>query len=209
MSSLTDTFMDYSINLRQKFTEDILRESLVKLGGSYRPEHSLASFHTVPEAKDDRRIEAVVKRADGSEVKIRSKYLIGADGGRSTVRQLAEIAFEGEETQYRWVRMDGIIHTNMPDARLGIGAVESATHGSCLWVPYDHLRTRIGYNVSQELFDKYKGTFTQEDAIHEAKLAYQPFTLTFEHVDWFTLYQIRQHLAAKFWDEERVFLAGG
>ena len=39
--------------------------------------------------------EVEVKRADGSHDRVKGRYLIGADGARSTVRGKADIAFEG------------------------------------------------------------------------------------------------------------------
>lgn len=37
---------------------------------------------------------------------VRTKYVIGADGGKSTVRKLSGIPFEGNRTGAKWVRMD-------------------------------------------------------------------------------------------------------
>lgn len=47
----------------------------------------------------------------------KSKYLIGADGGRSFVRRHAGIPFEGDRSDDQWIRIDGLIETNMPLAR--------------------------------------------------------------------------------------------
>ena len=209
LGNMTDTFMDYAILLRQKFSEDIFREALVAVGGSFRSQTALQSFDVESDADSEHPVSSTVAGADGATYTIRSKYLIGADGGKSTVRSLAGIRFEGQETEHRWVRMDAIVRTDMPHARLGVGAVESNTHGSLLWAPNDHGRTRVGYTVFPELYEKYNGSLTLEDAIHEAKQAIRPFTLEFESVDWFSVYTIRQRLAAQFWDRGRVLLAGG
>src|SRR5258708_5103444 len=40
-------------------------------------------------------VEATLTNAQGESEKLRGRYLIGADGGRSTVRRLAGIEFEG------------------------------------------------------------------------------------------------------------------
>src|SRR5271168_1071980 len=50
-------------------------------------------------------IEATVTNAAGESEKLRGKYLIGADGGRSAVRNLAEIAFEGFTWEERFIKI--------------------------------------------------------------------------------------------------------
>lgn len=46
-----------------------------------------------------------------------SKYLIGADGGRSFVRRVSGIPFDGDTSEDRWIRIDGIVETDMPITR--------------------------------------------------------------------------------------------
>jgi phenol 2-monooxygenase (NADPH) len=43
-----------------------------------------------------------------------SKYLVGADGGRSFVRRHAGIPFDGNTSEDKWIRIDGIVETDMP-----------------------------------------------------------------------------------------------
>jgi 3-(3-hydroxy-phenyl)propionate hydroxylase len=50
-------------------------------------------------------VEATVTNAAGESEKLRGKYLIGADGGRSAVRNLAEIAFEGFTWEERFIKI--------------------------------------------------------------------------------------------------------
>jgi 3-(3-hydroxy-phenyl)propionate hydroxylase len=50
-------------------------------------------------------VEATVINAAGETEKLRGKYLIGADGGSSTVRRLAEVAFEGFTWEERFIKI--------------------------------------------------------------------------------------------------------
>jgi 3-(3-hydroxy-phenyl)propionate hydroxylase len=50
-------------------------------------------------------VDATVINADGETEKLRGKYLIGADGGSSTVRRFAEIAFEGFTWPERFIKI--------------------------------------------------------------------------------------------------------
>jgi 3-(3-hydroxy-phenyl)propionate hydroxylase len=56
-------------------------------------------------AQTDDHVEATVTNAAGDSEKIRGKYLIGADGGSSTVRRLAGIAFEGFTYPERFIKI--------------------------------------------------------------------------------------------------------
>jgi 3-(3-hydroxy-phenyl)propionate hydroxylase len=50
-------------------------------------------------------VEATVTNAAGETEVLRGKYLIGADGGSSTVRRLADIAFEGFTWEERFIKI--------------------------------------------------------------------------------------------------------
>ncbi len=50
-------------------------------------------------------VEAIITGPDGASETLRGKYLVGADGGRSTVRRLAEIAFEGFTWPERFIKI--------------------------------------------------------------------------------------------------------
>ena len=50
-------------------------------------------------------VEVTVTNADGESETLNAKYLIGADGGSSTVRRLADIAFEGFTWPERFIKI--------------------------------------------------------------------------------------------------------
>ncbi|GAB3796036.1 FAD-dependent monooxygenase [Micromonospora zhanjiangensis] len=76
-------------------TTEILRDRLAELGGSVETGTELVGL-----GQDDAGVTATVARA-GRTGSIRAGYLVGADGGGSTVRRAAGMAFLGEtvETQ--------------------------------------------------------------------------------------------------------------
>jgi len=118
-----------------------------------------------------------------------SKYIVGADGSSSMVRTLAGIQSEGEPSPFHWIRIDGMMQTDMPDSRIGFAAVESATHGNVLWVALDHGATRVGITLSPEKLAKYNGKPTEEDVKNEAVEAMLPFKLEILKTDWWTCYR--------------------
>ena len=72
----------------------------------------------------------------------------------------------------------------------------------------DHGATRIGYVLSPEMYAKYGKDMSQEDAVKEAKAAMAPFEVEFLQVDWHTVYVIKQRVAERFQDRERILLGG-
>ena len=206
-SGITDTFFDHLLLCRQRYTEDVIHQGYV--GYSRRPVvfgARLASYHM--DGKDsDYPISSTIELSNGQSTSLHSKYIIGADGGRSTVRELSGIAFEGGPNDRYWVRIDGIVKTSMPNARQGIVGIQSSSHGSVLWACLDHGRTRVGFALPPELWEEKGAKISQEEVIIEAQKALQPFTLDFETVDWWTVYSIGQRLAADY-RKDRVFIAG-
>ena len=73
----------------QSTTDMSLRARLEELGGEVEYSTRLASY-----AQDDNAVTATVEGPAGSQV-IRARYLVGADGGGSTVRRIAAIRFSG------------------------------------------------------------------------------------------------------------------
>lgn len=118
-----------------------------------------------------------------------SKFIVGADGGHSLVRRIAKIPAQGDRTHYRWVRIDGVFKTNMPDADVGFASIESKSHGNVLWVQLDHGIKRVGFAMTEEMLAKYGDKLTEERAVAEAVKSMEPFSLEVEKVEWWTLYR--------------------
>ncbi|THU93620.1 FAD/NAD(P)-binding domain-containing protein [Dendrothele bispora CBS 962.96] len=210
MDKLGDTFYKFALHLRQRLTEEQLIQALEDFGIKPYFQHRFEGYDINEGADNLYSVTAHVKDLVKDEIiEIKVKYLVGADGGKSVVRKLANISFDGENTKHRWIRMDAIVKTNMPSFR-NLNSIDSASHGQILWCPNDNGLTRIGYVFSQKLLEKYGGEqgVTLEVAMEEAKKAVSPFELEFERVDWFTIYGIGQRIAGTFCAHDRVFLAG-
>ncbi|MEZ0096107.1 FAD-dependent monooxygenase [Streptacidiphilus sp. EB129] len=86
-----DTRHPYSAMVPQSRTEEILAEHANTLGAQVRRGHEVVHLD-----QDEDGVEVTVSAGDRT-YRIRSSYLVGCDGGRSTVRRLAGIAFPGTE----------------------------------------------------------------------------------------------------------------
>ena len=208
LHTLSDTYLTFNLNIRQKYSENIFRTALERYGGKVNAGWILRNF-VLDDDADDYKISAEITDQRRRTVTAKSKYIIGADGGKSSVRKIAGIPFIGEKSAFQWVRIDAVIKTDMPQSRVGFGAIESATHGNnVLWVSLDHGRSRIGFALPKALQEQYGENITEEIVKQEAAKAMAPFKIEFVSVDWWTLYSIGQRLADTFQHQDRILLAG-
>ena len=208
MENMKDTQWDFALVLRQKYQEEIFRRRLRELGVRLEAPVELVDIKAeekIPE--DGYQITALTKdRNTGVEETIKCKYLVGADGGRSFVRRALDVPFDGSTSEDKWVRIDGVIETDMPKTRV-YAAIESPSHGNVLWAALDHGATRIGFAFTAERQKAYP-EFNEAAAVAEAIASVKPFSLKFKQVDWFTVYSVGQRIARNFFMKDCIFLAG-
>ncbi|MFF2084167.1 rifampin monooxygenase [Nocardia sp. NPDC058176] len=82
-----DTAHGYVLGIPQPVTDRLLTEHALELGAEIRRGTAVAGL-----SQDDDEVR--VDLADGT--RLRARYLVGADGGRSTVRKLLGVDFPGE-----------------------------------------------------------------------------------------------------------------
>ncbi|KNB53279.1 rifampin monooxygenase [Streptomyces caatingaensis] len=82
-----DTAHPYTLGIPQTITDRLLAERATELGAEIRRGHEVTGL-----AQDEEGV--TVELADGA--RLRTRYLVGCDGGRSTVRKLLGIGFPGE-----------------------------------------------------------------------------------------------------------------
>ncbi|KAI1624554.1 2,4-dichlorophenol 6-monooxygenase [Exophiala viscosa] len=206
VENVADTKFDFGLMLRQRYIEECLRDSFAALGGKIHDLTECVRLEYTNDPADG--VTATVKDIrTAAEYTVKSKYLVGADGGQSFVRRYLNIPFEGERTEDQWIRIDGKVKCNIPTPR-AYASIESLRHGNVLWAPLDRGVTRVGYVYTSELRSRYGGKVTEEIAIREAIEAVKPFELEFERVDWWTLYIIGQRVAATYQPHSRIVLVG-
>ncbi|SCL19446.1 rifampin monooxygenase [Micromonospora inyonensis] len=89
-----DTAHGYVLGIPQPVTDRLLAERASELGAEIRRGCELAGLR-----QDDHGV--TVELADGT--RLRSRYLVGCDGGRSTVRRLLGVGFPGEPARVEWL----------------------------------------------------------------------------------------------------------
>ncbi|WP_393055938.1 rifampin monooxygenase [Streptomyces sp. LN549] len=86
-----ETAHPYGVATPQPVTERLLEERAVELGTEIRRGCEVIGLS---QSEDGADAGVTVELADGTE--LRSRYLVGCDGGRSTVRKLLGVGFPGE-----------------------------------------------------------------------------------------------------------------
>lgn len=155
----------------------------------------------------------------GEEKVVRARYVLGADGARSRVRESIGCTMRGDSAFHAWGVMDVLAVTDFPDIRLKC-AIQSGTGGNILLIPREggHLfRMYVDLGeVDPEDHHAVRGT-TIEQIVARANAIIHPYTLDVREVAWHSVYEVGHRLTDRFDDvlpEEvgtrtpRVFIAG-
>ncbi|WP_105974788.1 rifampin monooxygenase [Streptomyces geranii] len=91
-----DTAHAYVLGIPQPRTDRLLNEHAVELGADIRRGCELVGLSQTEDATEDG-TGVTAELADGT--RLRARYLVGCDGGRSTVRKLLGVGFPGESAR--------------------------------------------------------------------------------------------------------------
>ncbi|QCB98235.1 3-hydroxybenzoate 4-monooxygenase [Arthrobacter sp. PAMC25564] len=156
---------------------------------------------------------------EGQERVVRAKYVIGADGARSKVREAIGCTLAGDAANHAWGVMDVLAVTDFPDIRTKC-AIQSGEGGSILHIPREGGHLFRMYVDLGEVDPNDKGAVrntTIEEIIHKANKILHPYTLDVRNVAWHSVYEVGHRLTDRFDDvlpEERgartprVFITG-
>lgn len=113
-----DTAHGYILGIPQPTTDRLLAEHAEQVGAQIRRGATVVGL-----SQEDAGVTAEL--ADGTRV--RGRYLVGCDGGRSTVRKLLGVGFPGEAAQTEWLRGEMSV-TEDPDTLARVVAEIRKTH---------------------------------------------------------------------------------
>lgn len=105
----------FTLGLPQNMTEVLLWDWAQECGAEIRRGTSLDSF---TQRSDSVEVHSV--DADGHRGTLCAQYLVGADGGGSTVRKLAGIPFEGRAASFRGIVVDAELECPWPEGRINM-----------------------------------------------------------------------------------------
>jgi phenol 2-monooxygenase (NADPH) len=156
---------------------------------------------------------------EGQESVVRAKYVVGADGARSKVRESIGCTLAGDQANHAWGVMDALAVTDFPDIRTKC-AIQSGSGGSILLIPREGGHLFRMYVDLGEVEPNKKGALRStsvEEIIHKANEILHPYTLDVRNVAWHSVYEVGHRLTDRFDDvlpeqrgtrTPRVFITG-
>ncbi|TFD23362.1 FAD-binding monooxygenase [Cryobacterium sp. TMS1-13-1] len=155
----------------------------------------------------------------GQERIVHAKYVVGADGARSAVRDSIGCTLAGDAAFHAWGVMDVLAVTDFPDIRTKC-AIQSGTGGSILHIPREGGYLFRMYVDLGEVAPDDNGAVRQtsmEQIIAKANAILHPYTLDVKNVAWHSVYEVAHRLTDRFDDvlpaeigirSPRVFILG-
>ena len=139
---------------------------------------------------------------EGRERVVRAKYVVGADGARSKVRESIGCTLAGDQANHAWGVMDVLANTDFPDIRLKC-AIQSHDGGSILLIPREggHL-FRMYVDLGEVPADDHGAVrkTTIEQIIAKANAIVHPYTVDVRNVAWHSVYEVGHRLTDRFDD---------
>ena len=156
---------------------------------------------------------------EGSELKVHTKYVVGADGARSNVRKSLGYRLRGDQANQAWGVMDVLADTDFPDVRKKCTIKANNGH-SILLIPREGgFLFRLYVNLG-EVAEGDSGGVRQtplEDVIAKAQEIMHPYKLDVKHVVWNSIYEVSHRITDDFDDrssdrtdsnDPRIFITG-
>ncbi|KAF2266555.1 FAD/NAD(P)-binding domain-containing protein [Lojkania enalia] len=171
----------------------------------------------------------VANAVTGQGETLRAKYLIGADGAQSQIRELLGTPFDGLATECFWAIMDCEVKTDYPHI-LDFSIVISDEHGGTILVPREQGVTRIYVQVPEKRAVKvadarkrsrkngsavgetqvHNHGITPEEVMDQWKKIMTPWMVDFAGpLSWFAVWRVNERVARSFsTPNHRVFIGG-
>jgi len=203
------------IVLNQARVQDFLAERMRKSPRRLVPEYGIEVVSVERAADDLVAVHAIEHADDGPRAHtIRSRYVVGCDGARSTVRKSLGLTLEGDSQNHAWGVVDALVDTDFPDIRVK-SSVTSPT-GHVLVIPREGgylVRLYVDMGEARAAPDRAG----LEEIVATAQAVLAPYRLDVRHVQWWSLYEVGQRHTSRFDDipdemrgvrTPRIFIAG-
>jgi len=193
-----DTRFPYILILSQAETEAILERRLNQLGVKVERSSSLTHFQ-----ETETGVCATVEYLDCSQTDIEAKYLVGADGSRSTVREGLGLPFEG--SSYSWTAFLGDVHIEGHHAESGIEQ-HANDRGLAIIVPFDDGSHRI-VTIDHKYQNQSKKRELDLEELQESISAILEKPVSLSQPKWLSRWGSELRLVPRY-QIGRVFIAG-
>ncbi|KVG73693.1 FAD-binding protein [Burkholderia ubonensis] len=188
--ALEGCFHKHFLMLGQSYVEQLLDEKLKDVDAAVRRNTAVIDIKVADDG-------CTTTLSTGETIK--SRFVIGADGSRSFVRDLFEVPFEVTRPQLIWAVLDGVIETDF--VKVPEIIVFQAETSDVAWIPREGNLDRFYVRMDTK-------EFTVEQAVAKINRAMQPHTLRFKELVWFSQFSVKESVAEHYAIADRVFLAG-
>ncbi|AYZ64984.1 FAD-binding protein [Burkholderia multivorans] len=188
--ALEGCFHKHFLMLGQSFVEQLLDQKLKDVDAAVRRNTSVTDIKVADDG-------CTTTLSTGETIK--SRFVIGADGSRSFVRDLFEVPFEVTRPQLIWAVLDGVIETDF--VKVPEIIVFQAETSDVAWIPREGNLDRFYVRMDTK-------EFTVEQAIAKINRAMQPHALRFKELVWYSQFSVKESVAEHYAIADRVFLAG-
>jgi len=127
-------------------------------------------------------------KANTEEV-VKAKYMLGADGAHSWVRNQLGFQLQGESTDYIWGVLDIVPITDFPDIRMRC-AIHSAASGSVMVIPRENKLVRLYIQLTTTEKTEEGGARADRSKINpkvileSAQRIMAPYKIDYRKLDW-------------------------
>ncbi|KAF2120621.1 FAD binding domain-containing protein [Lophiotrema nucula] len=204
-----DARYPFTTLLHQGLIERVFIEDIEKNGAKVDRPWTITGFKN--DGKDPKYpVEVSLAHVDGTmSDTVRAKYLFSGEGARSFVRdQLGVKIHHKDPIAHVWGVMDGVVRTDFPDIKMKC-TIHSDV-GSIMVIPRENNMVRLYIQIASSTDPDFnpRKTATTEEVQKHAQEILRPYTITWDRVEWFSVYPIGQGIAERYTLDERVFMGG-
>jgi len=155
----------------------------------------------------------------GEEFTVRTRYLVGADGARSRIREDIGAVRVGQQAAHAWGVIDSLAISDFPDWRTKC-AIQSHDGGSILLIPREGgqlVRLYVDLGSTDEGDNHAVRNTPMSEVIRRANQILHPYSVDVKHITWSSVYEVGHRVTDRFDDvpaelagrrEPRVFILG-
>ncbi|KAH8731151.1 FAD binding domain-containing protein [Phaeosphaeriaceae sp. PMI808] len=204
-----DARYPFTTLLHQGLIERVFIEDIEKNGTKIQRPWTITGF------KNDGKnstypVEVNLAHVDGTQSEtVRAKYLFSGEGARSFIREQLGVNIRYKDPiAHVWGVMDGVVRTNFPDIKMKCTIHSNA--GSILIIPRENNMVRLYIQVASSTDKDWnpRKTVTAEETQRLAQEIVKPYTITWDRIEWYSVYPIGQGIAERYTLDERVFMGG-
>ncbi|KAF2018971.1 hypothetical protein BU24DRAFT_364344 [Aaosphaeria arxii CBS 175.79] len=204
-----DARYPFTTLLHQGLIERAFIEDIESHGTQIQRPWTITGFQN--DGKDpDYPVEVSLAHVDGTlSETVRAKYLFSGEGARSFVReQLGVKIHHKDPIAHVWGVMDGVVRTNFPDIKMKCTIHSDA--GSIMVIPREDNMVRLYIQIASSTDPDWhpRKTATAEEVQRRAKAIFKPYDISWDRVEWYSVYPIGQGIAERYTLDERVFMGG-